>query len=286
MKCPKCGYNSFEFLDSCKKCNSSLAAFKQSVGVRPVILPAGLSIASAGVAASVVAGQSGTGPIGPESSDDDIFQWDMSSAAPESSAGTSGIDEFDLNLDAAPLQATTQPSDPFSFDEDLLKTPSPQPEQPINVSTIDEFSFDLPVDNREAGIAAQEEVSAQKPGLSFDMESPATGFGEFSFDDASDTDSHDTTEQKMSSDPDHLQPATPFSFDAFGDFDAADLKGEAHPPTAVGAGLFELDSFLAMDDTPPSEKESGTPHAAPAAPFSGSDFDAIFGEVDETGSKD
>ncbi len=37
MKCPKCGYNSFEFLDACKKCNNDLSAFKESHGIRAII---------------------------------------------------------------------------------------------------------------------------------------------------------------------------------------------------------------------------------------------------------
>ena len=39
MKCPKCGFNSFEYLDSCKRCNHDLAAFKLSLGIQPCILP-------------------------------------------------------------------------------------------------------------------------------------------------------------------------------------------------------------------------------------------------------
>ncbi len=38
MKCPKCGYNSFEFMDTCKKCNGDLVAFKQSCGIRSMFL--------------------------------------------------------------------------------------------------------------------------------------------------------------------------------------------------------------------------------------------------------
>ncbi len=32
MKCPKCGYVSFEYLDECKKCGKSLQAFKSEHG--------------------------------------------------------------------------------------------------------------------------------------------------------------------------------------------------------------------------------------------------------------
>lgn len=39
MKCPKCSYNSFELYDSCKKCGSDLAGFKQSFAIRPIVHP-------------------------------------------------------------------------------------------------------------------------------------------------------------------------------------------------------------------------------------------------------
>jgi uncharacterized RDD family membrane protein YckC len=39
MRCPKCGYNSFDHLDSCKKCGADLVEFKQSFGIRSVLFP-------------------------------------------------------------------------------------------------------------------------------------------------------------------------------------------------------------------------------------------------------
>jgi len=39
MKCPKCGYNSFELLDSCKKCHNDLTEFKRSLGIRSIVVP-------------------------------------------------------------------------------------------------------------------------------------------------------------------------------------------------------------------------------------------------------
>jgi predicted nucleic acid-binding Zn-ribbon protein len=39
MKCPKCGYNSFEFHDSCKKCGNDLAGFKDTYGLKSLVLP-------------------------------------------------------------------------------------------------------------------------------------------------------------------------------------------------------------------------------------------------------
>jgi len=39
MKCPKCGFTSFDYLDSCKKCGSDLAAFKAKHGLRSLLFP-------------------------------------------------------------------------------------------------------------------------------------------------------------------------------------------------------------------------------------------------------
>src|SRR3989304_568083 len=33
MKCPKCGYASFEYLDTCRKCGRDLTQFKTDMGV-------------------------------------------------------------------------------------------------------------------------------------------------------------------------------------------------------------------------------------------------------------
>jgi len=39
MKCPKCGYNSFEYYDICKKCSSDLAGYKQTHSITSLVLP-------------------------------------------------------------------------------------------------------------------------------------------------------------------------------------------------------------------------------------------------------
>lgn len=39
MRCPKCGYNSFDYLDSCKKCGKDLVEFKQRFGIKSVLFP-------------------------------------------------------------------------------------------------------------------------------------------------------------------------------------------------------------------------------------------------------
>ena len=39
MKCPKCGYNSFEFNDNCPKCLNDLTGYKAAHGLKAMALP-------------------------------------------------------------------------------------------------------------------------------------------------------------------------------------------------------------------------------------------------------
>ena len=39
MKCPKCGFNSFDYLDNCKKCGNDLVPFKAKHGLRSLLFP-------------------------------------------------------------------------------------------------------------------------------------------------------------------------------------------------------------------------------------------------------
>src|SRR5665647_416871 len=39
MKCPKCGFNSFEYYDSCKRCSADLSGFKRTYSIASVVLP-------------------------------------------------------------------------------------------------------------------------------------------------------------------------------------------------------------------------------------------------------
>jgi uncharacterized RDD family membrane protein YckC len=41
MRCPKCGYNSFDHLDSCKKCGRDLVEFKQRFGIKSMLFLGG-----------------------------------------------------------------------------------------------------------------------------------------------------------------------------------------------------------------------------------------------------
>ena len=97
MKCPKCGFNSFEYLDSCKKCGNDLSAFKMSLGLQPVVMQPG-----------VFAGQ---GTMSEESGAQDSF-------VPETSAMPAATDEFEFETTSfAPTEAPAMAAEDAAFGE-------------------------------------------------------------------------------------------------------------------------------------------------------------------------
>jgi hypothetical protein len=98
MKCPKCGFNSFEYLDSCKKCGNDLAAFKASLGIQPVVMPPGVFLGQAAISEGV----GGEDSFIPETS-----------AIPASAA-----DEFEFETTSvAPAEASAMVADDAAFGE-------------------------------------------------------------------------------------------------------------------------------------------------------------------------
>lgn len=109
MKCPKCGYNSFEFHDSCKKCATDLTGYKETYGLRPIVLPleARTSLSEALMAKTALSAQS------PEAAAEqvDMFSFDL----PEDDATRSIIDD-PFNFDDEPA-AKSQTGGGYSFNE-------------------------------------------------------------------------------------------------------------------------------------------------------------------------
>lgn len=101
MKCPKCGYNSFEYYDVCKKCSNDLIAYKQTYGITSLVLPleAREQMAAAFCAAADVAEQHADS----EETHDDMFS-------------------FDLPDEASTVSTLNQSDDPFAFDDHLPDT--------------------------------------------------------------------------------------------------------------------------------------------------------------------
>ncbi len=113
MKCPKCGYTSFESNDNCKKCSQDLTAHRQTYGLKPVVLQADRREAmAAGMVAAAPNPVATAAPEQPEQPAADMFSFDIPDQAP------------------SPPQAA--PAAPFSFEER-------QPGEPASPFT---FSFD------------------------------------------------------------------------------------------------------------------------------------------------
>src|SRR5665647_606297 len=116
MKCPKCGFNSFEYYDSCKKCSSDLTGYKQTYSITSMVLP---QEAKEKLAAEFRSAETVTDQIedGAETHDD-IFSFDLPDNSP-----------------SAPIQAN---DNPFNFDK-----PSPDVIQPGSSQSEDDVFGDL-----------------------------------------------------------------------------------------------------------------------------------------------
>lgn len=154
MKCPKCGFNSFEYYDSCKKCASDLIGYKQTYSVGSMVLPLE---AKEKLAAGFRSAEIATDQIGNTAeTHDDIFSFDLPDDSPSTPAHHN--------------------NDPFNFDE-----PSPEMKQSSSSKSEDDVFADL-LESTSQGdespfAAAQAEVAgAPAPAKAVDSSS---GPGEF-----------------------------------------------------------------------------------------------------------
>ena len=133
MKCPKCGYTSFESYDSCRKCSEDLAGFKQTYGLTPVILPPALC---ASLAAELGDGESAGDAQSDNSSD--MFSFDLpteqQAATPSATNVSAAAEAFSFDTPPAAPQ-----NDPFAS---LLET-TPQAAKPAASQATAGQGFEL-----------------------------------------------------------------------------------------------------------------------------------------------
>lgn len=146
MKCPKCGYNSFDYLDSCKKCGKDLVEFKQRFGIKSVLFPGAtavvatdlaqdsdeaseLAAATALGAADVSAAAKITEPADDSAAGDD-FGFDFMGESSE---------EEDLSFDELFDEAPQEDDMEESLDAPKKETATKAAETPEN-----DFAFDVP----------------------------------------------------------------------------------------------------------------------------------------------
>lgn len=160
MKCPKCGYNSFEIHDSCKKCANDLTGYKETHGLKSIVLP---QEARTSMAEKLMADMAQDDHAVVADVPADMFSFDI----PEDVAAVTGY--------AAPKD------DPFSFD-DLPASPAPGG---------GEFAFDT--EQKSAQAKAEEdafadllESSSQPPQAATAGTQDASDLNSFSWDDTPD----------------------------------------------------------------------------------------------------
>ncbi|PLX97328.1 MAG: hypothetical protein C0622_13220 [Desulfuromonas sp.] len=151
MKCPKCGYTSFDYLDTCKKCGKDLAEFKERFGIRSILFPnkpqgneapavsEGVMEAAATVAAETAAEEVSVET--PAAADQNAPV--VAPMAPQEAAG----DDFGFDF-----MGEEGEEEDLSFDELFEEMPENEEErsaEPKSESseikpTADDFSFDVP----------------------------------------------------------------------------------------------------------------------------------------------
>lgn len=120
MKCPKCGYNSFEHNDACPKCAADVTGFKGTFGLTPLVFPQEVRT----VMAESLMSEFESSDHGDESGEinHDMFSFDLPDDTPAQPAPAKN--PFDFDDEPAPADSGTGA---FSFDD----TPSPEPADPF-----------------------------------------------------------------------------------------------------------------------------------------------------------
>jgi hypothetical protein len=176
MKCPKCGYNSFEFNDVCKRCAQDLTSYKVSYGLKPIVLPqetrTALAAAQVKPEPDQVALPQQTAEVPP-----DMFSFELPAETPAPTATTIDKDDF-FKFDEPPAATKSTGYGTFSFDDeqstqqakavedafaDLLETAETgstvsfaEQKSPVDSGTpaeyeLTSFSWDEPGDTTTAG---------------------------------------------------------------------------------------------------------------------------------------
>lgn len=170
MRCPKCGYTSFDHLESCKKCGKDLVEFKERFGISSVLFPGQMSSADAGdedyntevADAAVVAA---TAPVATATTD---------ATAEDVTSKSSESDDFGFDF-----MGDSAEDDDLSFDELFEEAPEDEDiEETIEgpkgqaAEAEEDFSFDLPEDDAELDDDFGFDPADKEEGFSFADDEP------------------------------------------------------------------------------------------------------------------
>jgi len=259
MKCPKCGYNSFEFLDTCKKCKIDLSAFKETHGIRSIVTPlAAAAGAITAVAAAVPAIT--TAAAAPE----ETFTWEASAPAatpaqPQIKPGDDIFPTMDFGFAPPPATGPGPGNAPLSFDLEPTIAAAPAAPPAVGEADLDDFSFD----------ESPPETPADPPALFGSAPADDDGF-------ASLLETGDSSEETAAAPAPAPTPELESPWEApantFGGFD------EEQNGAPVAADGLDLESFSWGEE---ETKEPAPPAKGPQVElegFSPTEFDSLFGE--------
>jgi len=115
MKCPKCGYNSFEIHDTCKKCANDLTSYKDIHGLKPIVLPQETRTV---MAEKLMAEKAQDIPAAVADAPADMFSFDIPEGETSADAGSFLKDDpFNFGDDPAP---TSLGGGEFSFGKEQM----------------------------------------------------------------------------------------------------------------------------------------------------------------------
>ncbi len=137
MKCPKCGYNSFEYHDACKKCSNDLTNYKETFGLKTIVLPseARTAMAEAMSAATPEADLASE----PAETATDIFSFDLPDD--EAPGATAAGNDNPFNFDEEPAEVQPTSLGDFSFDEEQ-KSPQAKAEEDAFADLLESTAHD------------------------------------------------------------------------------------------------------------------------------------------------
>ena len=139
MKCPKCGYTSFDYLDSCKKCNNTLREFKAKYGLRSLLFPTRTQQPVATVAAAALPAALAAA----ETSSSIDFNYDFDAEPPVAAAAAVTV------AVSQPAPTAAAAADSFDFDSDWDAPAEPVAGIAAPADNGDD-SFDFMADSPEA----------------------------------------------------------------------------------------------------------------------------------------
>ncbi|HEX9078367.1 MAG TPA: hypothetical protein VF795_02185 [Desulfuromonadaceae bacterium] len=203
MKCPKCGFNSFEYHDVCKKCAHDLTGYKLTHGIQALVLPREARKALAPAHAE-----------------------ETTEAAPTPAEAVADMFSFDLpEADAAVPEPPAAPEvNPFDFGEE----PAIPESRSLFDDSPDEEQMSAQAQAEEDAFASLLESAGQGDATATTAAPPADTAGDFDLENFSWDDTPPPAAQPESSSPQEADAGS------FGEFDLENFSWEETPAAPAG----------------------------------------------------